>query len=111
MLTRRAVLAGAVAGTVVGTGRIFAKAAQPSTPVNFDVPAHACDCHTHIIGDLKTFPQWPGRTYTAEAALPSEMQSLHRALHVERVVIVQPSIYGTDNAPTLYGLNACGATA
>jgi hypothetical protein len=31
---------------------VHAKASQPSMPVNFDVPAGACDCHTHIHGDL-----------------------------------------------------------
>jgi predicted TIM-barrel fold metal-dependent hydrolase len=36
---------------------------------------------------------------------------LHRALHVQRVVIVTPSVYGTDNAATLYGMAARGADA
>jgi len=74
---------------------------QPATPVNFDVPAGACDCHTHIFGDPSRFPFWSGRTYTPEPASVAEMRTLHRALHVDRVVIVQPSVYGTDNACTL----------
>jgi predicted TIM-barrel fold metal-dependent hydrolase len=44
-------------------------------------------------------------------ALPEEMSELHRALHMERVVIVTPSVYGTDNSSTLYGMKARGATA
>jgi predicted TIM-barrel fold metal-dependent hydrolase len=79
----------------------LAKAPQPATAVNFDVPAGACDCHTHIFGDLSRFPLWSGRTYTPEPASVAEMRTLHRALHVDRVVIVQPSVYGTDNACTL----------
>ena len=105
-LTRREVLAG-VAATAAG----FAKPSQPATPVNFEVPAHACDCHTHIFGDPEKFPFSPGRTYTPETALPGEMSALHRALHVERVVIVTPSVYGTDNSATLYGIRARGASA
>jgi predicted TIM-barrel fold metal-dependent hydrolase len=89
----------------------LATAAQPATPVNFDVPAGACDCHTHIHGDPRKFPYFPGRVYTPETALPEEMAALHHALHVQRVVIVTPSVYGTDNAATLYGMAARGADA
>jgi hypothetical protein len=44
-------------------------------------------------------------------ALPQEMAALHQSLHIERVVIVTPSVYGTDNAATLAGLKARGAEA
>jgi predicted TIM-barrel fold metal-dependent hydrolase len=88
-----------------------AHAPQPSTPVGFDVPAGACDCHTHIHGDPAKFPFFSGRVYTPETALPEEMTALHRALRVQRVVIVTPSVYGTDNAATLYGMRARGADA
>jgi predicted TIM-barrel fold metal-dependent hydrolase len=106
MLTRREVLIAAAAGRAM-----FAKASQPATPVNFAVPAHACDCHTHIVGDPARFPLFPGRTFTPETALPEEMSALHRALHIERVVMVAPSFYGTDNSCLLYGMKARGATA
>jgi predicted TIM-barrel fold metal-dependent hydrolase len=75
------------------------------------VPAQACDCHTHIIGGPDRFPFLPGRTYTPETALPEEMSALHRALGIERVAIVTPSVYGTDNSATLYGMKARGASA
>jgi predicted TIM-barrel fold metal-dependent hydrolase len=111
-LTRRDLLTGALASGVLLQGRAaFAKAAQPATPVNFDVPPHACDCHTHIFGDPAKFPFFSGRTYTPEIALPPEMSALHKALHIERVVIVTPSVYGTDNSATLFGMKARGGTA
>src|ERR1700716_652191 len=88
-----------------------AAASQPSTPVNFDVPSGACDCHTHIHGDLEKFPFFAGRVYTPELASPEEMAALHQALHIERVVIVTPSVYGPDNSATLFGIKARGATA
>ncbi len=110
MLTRREALVGA-AGALMDSRASYAKASQPATSVSFDVPAHACDCHTHIFGDPGRFPFWPGRSYTPEAALPEEMSALHRALHMERVVIVTPSVYGTDNSATLYGMKARGANA
>ena len=112
MLTRRDFLVGAIAaGVILHTRAAFAKASQPTTPVNFDVPPGACDCHTHIHGDLEKFPFFPGRVYTPEMALPEEMASLHKALHIQRVVIVTPSVYGTDNSATLYGMKARGNAA
>ncbi len=112
MLTRREALKSALAAGGLMSGRAsFAKASQPATRVNFDMPANACDCHTHIFGDPAKFPFWPGRTYTPEPALPEEMAVLHKALHIDRVVIVTPSVYGTDNSATLYGMKARGANA
>ena len=101
----------AAAGALMGSRAIFAKASQPATPVNFAIPAHACDCHTHIVGGPDRFPFSPGRTYTPETALPDEMSALHRALGIERVVIVTPSVYGTDNSAMLFGMKARGANA
>jgi predicted TIM-barrel fold metal-dependent hydrolase len=89
----------------------LATAAQPPTPVNFDVPPGACDCHTHIHGDPAKFPFFSGRVYTPELASPEEMTALHKALRIERVVIVTPSVYGTDNSATLFGMKARGGTA
>jgi predicted TIM-barrel fold metal-dependent hydrolase len=112
MLTRREILVGMIAvGAIMRTRTSFAKAAQPATPVSFDVPAGACDCHTHIHGDPEKFPFFSGRVYTPEMALPDEMAALHKALHMQRVVIVTPSVYGTDNSATLYGMKARGADA
>lgn len=112
MTTRREILLGAAAATLLGGSRLAqAKAAQPSTPVNFDVPAGAVDCHTHIHGDPAKFPFFSGRVYTPELASPEEMAALHRALHIQRVVIVTPSVYGTDNSATLFGMKARGKDA
>lgn len=112
MLTRRGILLASIAAGVTMPNRTaYAKASQPSTPVNFDVPAGACDCHTHIHGDPEKFPFFSGRVYTPELASPEEMTVLHKALHIERVVIVTPSVYGTDNSATLFGMKARGATA
>ena len=75
------------------------------------MPPDACDCHTHIIGDPRQFPFSPARVYTPEPASPQQMAALHKALHIKRVVIVTPSVYGTDNSATLFGIKARGATA
>jgi len=112
MLTRRRLLLTSIAaGIAMNSKDALAKAAQPSTPVNFDVPEGACDCHTHIHADPEKFPFYSGRVYTPEPASPEEMSALHKALHIERVVIVTPSVYGPDNSATRFGIMARGATA
>lgn len=112
MLTRRKFIVGAVAaGVILGTQTALSKAPQPATKVNFDVPPGACDCHTHIHGDPEKFPFDAKRVYTPETALPDEMAKLHEALHMQRVVIVTPSVYGTDNSATIYGMKARGNDA
>ena len=115
MLSRREILIGAAAAgattLIRGGATVFAKASQPSTPVNFKVPAGACDTHTHVFGDSRRFPFASPRMYTPEPASVAEMRALHRALHTQRVVIVHPSVYGTDNSCTLYGLKQLGASS
>jgi predicted TIM-barrel fold metal-dependent hydrolase len=111
MLNRRdLLLASVAAGVAMQSRTAFAKAAQPTTKVDFDVPAHACDCHTHIHLPEK-YPFFDGRVYTPEPASPEEMAALHKALHIENVVIVTPSVYGTDNRATLEGIKFRGNTA
>src|ERR1700734_1866877 len=100
MLNRRDLLLASVAAGVAMQNRTaFAKAAQPATKVDFEVPAHACDCHTHIPLPGKYLFS-AGRGYTPEPASPEERAALHKALGIERVVIVTPSIYRTDNRAT-----------
>jgi len=111
MLTRRHALAAGFCTLLRPAQRASAADAPSLTPVDFAVPAHACDCHTHIIGDPARFPFWPGRGYTPEPASPEQLAALHRALQIERVVIVTPSVYGTDNRSTLYGMRALGKVA
>jgi predicted TIM-barrel fold metal-dependent hydrolase len=108
-MTRRDILLAAIAPAALWRAR--ATAQPPITPVRFDVPAGACDCHVHIHGDPAKFPFFPGRVYTPPPALPEQLRTLHQALRVQRVVIVTPSVYGTDNSATLYGMQVRGRDA
>ena len=106
MLTRRELLFGAA---VAAGFRI--QGAPPSRGVSFLMPAGATDCHAHIFGDAKAFPMFAGRTYTPEAASVPEVLALHRALSIERVVFIQPSVYGTDNSCLLAAIRLVGSHA
>ena len=84
---------------------------KTSSSINFETPPGACDCHTPVFGDPGGFPLFPGRTFTPAIALPEEFGAFHGALGIQRVVIVTPSVYGTDNSATLYGMKARGTDA
>src|SRR4051794_6651798 len=112
MLTRREMLVLTGAGTawaaaaLSGRGARAAIAAQ--TPVNFDVPSGACDCHAHIFPDPARYPFTPNRVYTPSGATVEDLLELQRALHLDRVILNQPSVYGTDNSALLDGIRQLG---
>lgn len=81
------------------------------TAPDFAVPAGACDCHVHVFGPVDRFPFSPNRVYTPGLASVDDLLALQQALHLDRVVIVQPSPYATDNSCTLDGLRQLGARA
>jgi len=87
------------------------KASQPKTAVAFAVPAGACDCHVHVFGGAAEFPFAAQRGYTPPPASAAELLALQRALRLSRVVIVQPSVYGSDNSCTLDGMRQLGPRA
>ena len=83
------------------------------SPVTFDVPAGATDTHSHVIGVPPAYPFVQDRSYTPPEASLSAYTAMHRALGIERAVIVTPSVHGTDNRITVeaiaeYGPNARG---
>ncbi len=86
-------------------------AAQPRTEVNFTIPRGACDCHVHVFGEATEYPFVAQRGYTPPPASADELLTLQKTLHLSRVVIVQPSVYGTDNSCTLDGMRRLGKRA
>jgi predicted TIM-barrel fold metal-dependent hydrolase len=83
------------------TTALLGEAQAGDTPVNYRVPPGACDCHVHVFGDPDRFPMAAGRLYTPPPASVADLRRLHDRLHMERVVIVTPSVYGTNNDCTV----------
>ncbi len=112
MPTRREMLAGAAgAGLIaISRARLAGAATTVKTPVDFDVPRNACDCHVHIF-DPAHFPYDPARVYSPPPASIAELLDLQSALHFDRVIIVTPSVYGVDNAVTLDAIRKLGPRA
>jgi predicted TIM-barrel fold metal-dependent hydrolase len=86
------------------------KASTVRTAVEFEIPKGACDCHVHVFDPMR-FPYAVGRVYTPPTASVNDLRNLQTSLHFERAVIVQPSVYGADNACTLDAIRQFGARA
>jgi predicted TIM-barrel fold metal-dependent hydrolase len=77
------------------------------TKAKFTIPAGAIDSHAHIFGTEPDYPYSPRRGYTPPEAALSTYLELHRALGgIERAVLTQPSVYGTDNSCMLDAVDA-----
>jgi predicted TIM-barrel fold metal-dependent hydrolase len=75
----------------------------------FAVPAGACDCHAHIIGPAASYPFVPNRSFTPPDASVDDFLAMLSMLGLDRMVIVQPSVYGTDNRRTVDAVRSLGS--
>lgn len=73
-----------------GTGRVLA----PGT----------CDTHMHVFGPAARYPLAGGRSYTPQPVTLEDYRPVMAALGIDRAVLVQPSVYGTDNSALLDAL-------
>jgi predicted TIM-barrel fold metal-dependent hydrolase len=85
-------------------------------PPQHKAPEQTCDCHFHIFGPYDRFPLDAGRTYTPPAALVPDYLAMAETLGIGRMVVVQASVYGTQNEVTLdavrqFGLHRARAVA
>jgi predicted TIM-barrel fold metal-dependent hydrolase len=76
-----------------------------------DVPRGACDCHVHVFGPAARYPLAPDRAYTPPEASIEDLLSTQDRLGMQRMVVVQPSVYGADNSCMLDALKALGSRA
>jgi 2-pyrone-4,6-dicarboxylate lactonase len=60
-------------------------------------PFGACDTHAHLCGPAHTFPYAEERIYTPPDSTAEHYLDLLTALGIGRAVLIQPSVYGTDN--------------
>jgi predicted TIM-barrel fold metal-dependent hydrolase len=63
----------------------------------YTIPAGACDCHAHLFGPQERYPYDPGRRYTPPDATLAAYIRMLGMIGFSRGVLVQPSVYMTDN--------------
>jgi len=72
------------------------------------IPAGACDAHAHVFGPSERYALSEERAYTPPDAPLLEYRRLLKVLGIDRAVLVQPSVYGTDNSAMLDALAEAG---
>lgn len=70
------------------------------------MPAGACDCHAHVFGPQNRFPYVENAAYIPQDASPEDYARMLRTIGCERAVLVQPSVYGTDNGAMIHALRS-----
>jgi D-galactarolactone isomerase len=102
---------GLVAGAMLGMGTGCAatqhnvRYSTGTEAAKTRAPANATDCHFHIYDNR--FPPAAGGL-PAPDALPADYRALQARTGTTRGVVVQPSLFGVDNRPTLEGMAALG---
>lgn len=81
--------------------------ASSSVAAAVPLPAGATDCHCHVF-DPARFPYAAERSYTPGQGILDDQGAFHASLGISRVVLVQPSVYGSDNRCLVDGLTKLG---
>ena len=76
---------------------------HPRSP-RLRLPRGACDTHAHVCGPQSSYPLVANRLYNPPEAPWREYRQMLDVLGIERAVLVQPSVYGTDNRAMLDAL-------
>ena len=70
---------------------------------------NSCDCQIHVFGDPGKYPLRQQSAYTPpQEATIGEALRMHRALGIDRGIIVQSTAYGTDHKTLIDALAAAG---
>jgi 2-pyrone-4,6-dicarboxylate lactonase len=80
---------------------------NPRTPVR-KPPPKSIDSQFHVLGSPERYPMRPGAAYQMPSATWEAALRMHKALGIERGIIVQTTTYGADHSVVLDGLAAMG---
>ncbi len=69
---------------------------DPRTP-DTKLPPGAIDTQIHVFGPAERYPLKPDALYAPHLLGLDDAEAMHRALGIERGVLVSPTVYGTDN--------------
>lgn len=80
---------------------------NPRTPCR-KPPPKSIDSQFHVMGPAERYPVRPGAAYQMPSATWEAALRVHKALGIERGIIVQTTTYGADHSVVLDGLAAMG---
>jgi predicted TIM-barrel fold metal-dependent hydrolase len=78
---------------------------KPQAP-KLKMPALACDTHAHVLGPAAQYDYSSARVYTPPDCVAKDYRHMLDTLGVTRAVLIQPSVYGTDNTAMLDAMKA-----
>jgi predicted TIM-barrel fold metal-dependent hydrolase len=81
--------------------------AASNTAPTFELPAGSCDAHFHVFEP--GYPHVPDPLYTFPDATLEQYLAVTEFLGIDRMVIVQPTFYATDNSLALEVLRRAGS--
>lgn len=81
---------------------------QETKKPKLKAPGLACDCHSHIFGPVAKYPYSTNRSFTPPDALIPAYRKMLKTIGVQRTVVVQASVYGSDNRCTAAAVMAMG---
>lgn len=70
------------------------------------LPPLSCDCAIHVFDAAHAHRLQPARRYEPPAASLQDLRAMHGLLGIERAVLVQPSVYGSDHTVLLQALQS-----
>lgn len=83
------------------------KVTSPVLSLKQRLPPRSWDSHMHVV-EPQRYPVAPNAVYQPSSHTLSEAMALEASLGIENIVLVQPSIYGTDNSCLLEALRKVG---
>ena len=69
----------------------------PTRTPRVKFPAGATDCHAHVFGPQARYPLLPATHFVPHVCVWQDYREMLRSIGCQRAVLVQPSVYGTDN--------------
>jgi 2-pyrone-4,6-dicarboxylate lactonase len=85
------------------------RAAESNARPRFELPPGSCDTHFHVFEP--GYAHVPEPLYTFPDATLDQYLDVAKHLGIERMVLVQPTFYGTDNTLALHVLRRVGPAA
>jgi 2-pyrone-4,6-dicarboxylate lactonase len=85
------------------------RGAHTNTPARFDIPPNSCDVHFHVFEP--GYSSIPKPFYSFPEGTIAQYLALTDFFGIDRMVLVQPTYYGTDNSLTIDALRRLGPRA
>lgn len=87
----------------------FPQKATPTLSLKQRLPPRSWDSHMHVL-EPQRYPVAANAVYQPSSHPLSEAMAVEASLGIENIVLVQPSIYGTDNSCLLEALRQIGVS-